>query len=121
MRAGAISGLASLKDPRAIDIGLKYIAAGNPVPVRVASIELLSQTGKGNEKAFEMLVVAIKDPSLQIQFTAIQALGSLGDERAIPHLEALVKADRLPSFGRNVINFTISRIRSANKPEEKKD
>jgi HEAT repeat protein len=58
---------------------------------------------------------------LQIQFTAIQALGLIGDERAIPALEALAKSDRLPSFGRNVINFTIVRIRNANKPEGKKD
>jgi aminopeptidase N len=61
--AGAISGLAALKDPRAIDIGLKYIAAGNAPAVRVAAIEVLSQVGKGNEKAFELLLAAIKDPS----------------------------------------------------------
>ena len=121
VRAGAITGLALLKDPRGIDVGLKHIAAGNPPAVRAASIELLSQVGKGNEKAFEMLVAALKDPSLQIQFTAIQALGSIGDARAIPALEAMAKSDRLPSFGRNVINFTIGRIRSANKTGEKKD
>jgi HEAT repeat protein len=121
VRAGAITGLALLKDPRGIDVGLKYIAAGNPPAVRAASIELLSQVGKGDEKAFEMLVAALKDPSLQIQFTAIQALGSIGDARAIPALEAMAKSDRLPSFGRNVINFTIGRIRSANKPGDKKD
>jgi hypothetical protein len=33
----------------------------------------------------------------------------------------MAKADTLPSFGRSVINFTISRIRNANKPEGKKD
>jgi serine/threonine-protein kinase len=121
VRAGAITGLALLKDPRGIDVGLKYIAAGNPPAVRAASIELLSQVGKGNEKAFELLVAALKDPSLQIQFTAIQALGSLGDARAIPALEVMAKSDRLPSFGRNVINFTIGRIRSANKTGDKKD
>ena len=98
VRAGAITGLALLKDPRAIDVGLKYIAAGNPPAVRVASIELLSQIGKGNEKAFEMLVAALKDPSLQIQFTAIQALGSIGDARAIPALEALAKERQAAQF-----------------------
>ena len=121
VRAGAITGLALVKDPRAIDTGLRYIAAGNPSAVRVAAIELLSQVGKGNEKAFELLVAALKDPSVQIQFTAVQALGLIEDARAIPALEAMVKADGLPDYGRSVINFTINRIRNANRPQGKKD
>jgi aminopeptidase N len=121
VRAGAITGLASLKDPRAIDAGLKYIVAGNPPAVRMAAIELLSEVGKGNEKAFELLIAALHDPSVQIQFTAIQALGQIGDARAIPTLEALVKTGNLPFYGKSVVNFTINRIRNANKPAEKKD
>jgi aminopeptidase N len=121
VRAGAITGLAALKDARAIDIGLKYALPGNPPAVRGASIELLSQVGKGNDKAYELIVAALRDPSLQIRFAAVQALGMLGDARAIPALEALAKTGELPSFANNVIMFTITRIRSANKPEEKKD
>jgi HEAT repeat protein len=121
VRAGAISGLAALKDPRALEVGVKYIAGGNPPAVRVAAIEVLSQVGKGNDKAFELLLAALKDPSLQIQFTAIQALGQIGDARAIPALETLAKTDSLPAFGRNVIAFTINRIRNASKQEGKKD
>lgn len=83
-RAGAITGLAFLKDSRATEIGLKYAAAGSPPAVRVAAIELLSQVGKGNDKALEALLAALKDTTLQIRFTAVQALGLLEDPRAIP-------------------------------------
>ncbi len=120
VRAGAIAGLTALKDPRAIEIGLKYAVPGNPPAVRVTLIELLSQVGKGNEKAYELIVAALKNPTLQIRFAAIQALGLLGDERAIPALEALAKTGDLPSFANNVIMFTITRIRKAHNPEEKK-
>lgn len=121
VRAGAIAGLAALKDARAIEIGLKYALPGNPAAVRVASVDLLSQVGKGNDKAYELIVAALKDPSLQIRFTAVQALGLLGDARAIPALEAMAKTGDLPNFAQNVIMFTIARIRNANKPEGKKD
>ena len=120
VRAGVISGLAALRDARAIDIGLKYAQPGNPPAVRIASIELLSQVGKGNDKAYEMFVSALKDSSLQIRFSAVQALGLLGDARAIPALEEMARAGDLPSFAQNVIMFTIARIRNASKQEEKK-
>ena len=121
VRAGAVAGLAALKDARAIDIGLKYATPGNPAAVRVAAIDLLTQVGKGNDKAYELFVSALKDPTLQIRFSAVQALGLLGDARAIPALEALAKTGEMPSFAQNIIMFTIARIRNATKPEGKKD
>jgi aminopeptidase N len=91
IRAGAMSGMAALKEPRALDLAFKYSARGNPASVRGPAFQLLAEVGKGNDRALELLTATLKEPSPEIIFNALMALGTLGDKRAIPALEQLLK------------------------------
>jgi aminopeptidase N len=115
IRAGALAGLAALKDPRSLEIGLKYAAPRNPANLRSSAFEVIAAAGKDNDRALEALVSALKERSLQIRFAAIQALGELGSARAIPALESAAKSDELPAFFKQVINGAIDRIKKTRK------
>ncbi len=121
IRAGAISGLAALGDPKALDVGLKYAAPGNPPAVRGAAFKLLASAGKGDKQALDILISALDESSLQVRFTAIQAIQAMGDPRAIPALEKLAKSDDLPSFARGFIMNVINQLKNPKKAEEKKN
>jgi aminopeptidase N len=119
--AGALAGLASLNDPRAIDIALKYAAPGNRSSVRGAALQALAHAAKGNERAFQALAAGLKDRSLEVIFNTIEAFSNLGDPRAIPLLEELANKPPagIPSGAfKQVINETINRIKNPSKTGE---
>jgi HEAT repeat protein len=121
IQAGALGGLAGLKDPRSLDAALKYAAPGNPTTLRGAAFQTLAETGKGDDRALNALLSALKEKSLQIRFNALQALGKLGDQRAIPALEELAKLPDLPPFAKPFIAGIINQLKNAKPPEEKKN
>jgi aminopeptidase N len=119
--AGALSGLAMLNDPRAIDLALKYAAPGNRSSVRAAALQALAHAAKSNERAFQALAAGLKDRSLEVVFNTIEALSNLGDPRAIPLLEELAKHPPagVPSGAfTQIINETINRIKNPGKTDE---
>src|SRR5262249_60067245 len=81
IRAGVLGGLTELKDPRALEAGLKYSTPNNSNNLRVAAFQVLGETGKGNDRALEALLSALKEKSMQERFNAVQALSKLGDQR----------------------------------------
>jgi hypothetical protein len=121
---GALAGLAALNDPRAVDLALKYAAPGNRTSLRIAAIQALAQSAKGNDRAFQALAAALKDRSLELVFNTIQALAAIGDPRAIPLLEELAAHPPagVPSGPfKQIIEDTITRIKNPGKsPEEEK-
>ena len=119
--AGALGGMASLNDPRAIDTALKYAAPGNRSSVRSAAMQALAHAAKGNERAFQALAAGLKDRSLEVVFNTIEAFSTLGDPRAIPLLEDLASHPPagVPSGAFNqVINETINHIKNPSKTED---
>ncbi|HET9529910.1 MAG TPA: M1 family aminopeptidase, partial [Blastocatellia bacterium] len=117
IRAGAMSGLAALKDPRSLDVALKYAAIGNPPNVRGSAFLLLAEVGKGNDRVLELLTSALREDSADIIFNALAALGTLGDKRAIPALEQFSKGP-LPfaipdNQARQYVNTVINRLKGS--------
>jgi HEAT repeat protein len=117
IRAGVLGGFAALKDPRALDIALKYASPADPTNLRAAAFQVLAEIGKGNDRALEALLSALKEKSLNVRFNAVQALGQLGDPRAIPALEEAAKSSDIPAFARQIITGAINQIKNA-KPKE---
>jgi aminopeptidase N len=96
IRTWTLSGLISLKDPRSLDLGIKFAGPPNPAPVRALAFQLVGQVGKGSDRALEVLLNALKEQS-PTAADAIQPLGYLGDARAIPALaEFVLRADASP-------------------------
>ncbi|HVG20486.1 MAG TPA: M1 family aminopeptidase [Blastocatellia bacterium] len=115
IRAGVLAGLAALKDPRSFEIGLKYAAPSNPDNLRASAFQVIATTGKGNDRAFEALVNVLKEKSPQARLFAIQALGTLGDARAIPALEEAAKSQNFPGPFKQVVDAVIVLIKNRNK------
>jgi aminopeptidase N len=68
IRKWTLSGLIQLKDPRSLDLAIKYAAPSNPPAVRSFAFQLIGQVGKGNDKALEFLLKTLKDePILRLR------------------------------------------------------
>ena len=73
---------------KAIDPLIMIIQDHDSKYVRGGAAEALGVIGKGNEQAFDALVRALHDLEEKVQIKAIEALGNLGDERAVEYLRA---------------------------------
>jgi aminopeptidase N len=114
VRAAAIAGLASLRDPRSMDLALQYAAPGNSFELRSQAVTLLGAIGQANPKAFDLLVATLKEKaaSMQLKFSALNAIVSLGDARAIPVLEEIAKEPGLPPFAVSFITNSIQQLKN---------
>jgi HEAT repeat protein len=68
-----------------------------------------------------MFLSVLKEKSPQARLAAVQALGKLGDQRAIPALEELKKSSDLPAFAKQIITGAINQINNAKPQEGKKE
>jgi HEAT repeat protein len=59
----------------------------NPLPVRLAAFRALGKAGKGTDDALHALTEALEKSDVVIRWEAIEALGDLGDQRAVVALE----------------------------------
>ena len=59
----------------------------NPLPVRLAAFRGLGKAGKGSDEALNTLTEALEKSDVTLRCEAIEALGELGDPRAVPALE----------------------------------
>jgi aminopeptidase N len=95
IRASALSGLAALGDKRALDLGLKYYPAGNPVAVRSAALAVLGAVGTDDPRIFPILSATLTDAAEKrnfgLFFGAAEAIVSLGDERGLAVFQELSK------------------------------
>jgi aminopeptidase N len=95
IRASGLAGLAALGDARALDFGIKYHGAPNPVAVRSAALNLIVNTGKGDSRTFGIVTAALNEGFERRSFTLMNAAGealvSLGDERALTTFQDLRK------------------------------
>jgi aminopeptidase N len=123
IRGGSMAGLAALKDPRALEIALRYAAPGHGASLRAAAYAVLGESGKGNEQAFKLLTDALKSEGLtfELDIAALQALAALGDPRAIPVLEEFQKRPDLPGPARPFIQGFITRLKNSTKGAATKD
>lgn len=112
LRGGAMRGLSMLKDPRILDMAMGYAQPGHAGGLRAASFMAMAQLGRGNDKVLQVLVSALKEPSEQIVFGALQALGQLGDARAIPDIQALEQRSDMPVFIKPFVENIVTAIKS---------
>jgi aminopeptidase N len=95
IRASALSGLEALGDKRALELGLKYSAAGNPNGVRASALGLLGATGKNDPRTFALITATFNEGfehrNFALMFGAADALVTLGDERGLAVFQDMSK------------------------------
>ncbi|HZS07138.1 MAG TPA: DUF3458 domain-containing protein [Blastocatellia bacterium] len=127
IRAGALEGMAALKDKRALDLAFKCGFGPNSENVRAAALKLALAVGKDDEaakeKVLQLLIAALKSSSLGLKFNALGGINQLGDPRALPAVEALEKegfasAGPAAGFLRQFTQATIKKLKgvAGNKP-----
>jgi HEAT repeat protein len=93
IRASALSGLAELRDKRALEYGLRYSEPGNSVQARTAALRLIGQTGGNDSAAFERLATrvrgAFQSGEYGLSVAAGEALVALGNPKGLAVLEQL--------------------------------
>lgn len=60
IRGAGLQGLAALGDKRGLDLAMKYTAATYPAGVRNSALSVIAATGKGDPRAFPLLMDAFK-------------------------------------------------------------
>jgi HEAT repeat protein len=114
IKVSALNGLAALEDPRALDLGLRYAAAGNPETVRGAAISVLAATGRQDPRVFPLVTEAFRwaaqNRSAMI-FQAGEALVAINDKRGLAFFEQLRKEFGADANLMNFINNYEQRLR----------
>lgn len=95
IRHGALEGLGSLGDDRAVPALLEWSAPGKDFESRGAAIEALASLDLKNKAITRALISYLREPYTDVKFRALFALGRRGDPDAIAPLEELVKSGDL--------------------------
>ncbi len=97
IRSNVFSGLAELRDARAIDLALAAARYGEPVVGRRAAISALGSLGAEHadrkRQVRETLTDLLDDRDFRARIAAVEALRVLGDAGAVPALERAMATD----------------------------
>ena len=92
VRAGAIDGLAALRDDRALSHLGARVRYGHPSRVRRSAVVALPKLAT-DRKTRETLELLLEDPDPLLRIDVVRALGELGDSKARPALRDRLEVD----------------------------
>ncbi|MGA8406685.1 MAG: HEAT repeat domain-containing protein [Candidatus Acidiferrales bacterium] len=95
IRRGALQGLGSLGDDRAVPALLEWSTPGKDFETRGAAIQAVAGLDLKNKAITRALISYLREPYTDVKFTTLFALGRRGDPDAIAPLEELVKSGNL--------------------------
>jgi aminopeptidase N len=111
LRNAALRSMGSLEDDKAVPLLLEWSALGKPIDSRTAAISSLARLQKDNKDITRQLASYLSEPHFPVRFASIFALGTRGDDSAIPALEALLKSDDLSIEMAPMIKRQIARLK----------
>ncbi len=95
LRNGALEGLGSLGDDRAVPLLLEWSAPGKDFETRGAAIGAVAGLDLKNKTITKTLISYLQEPYVDIKFATLFALSKRGDPDAIAPLEAMLKSGQL--------------------------
>lgn len=95
LRSAALRAMGSLADPAVVPALLEWSSPGHPSALRGTAIGSLGRVDLKNHDITTRLIAYLSEPSFDIRFSSIFALGRRGDPTAIEPLEALLKTGQL--------------------------
>ena len=101
VRSGAIDGLATLRDDRAVPLLTADVRYGHPTRVRRAAAMALPKIA-GDRRTRETLELLLDDRDPLVRIDAVRALAELGDSKARPALRDRLDTDTDPRVRRHV-------------------
>ncbi|MEO6588407.1 MAG: M1 family aminopeptidase [Pyrinomonadaceae bacterium] len=118
--SAALNGLAALGDKRSLEIGLKYAADKNqPENLRNTALKVVSATGKGDSRAYQVIFEAFKKHLDNNDFNAlsssVQAIINFADPRGQEAFDLLRAKYKDNSQIINYVTFLESQFKEAIK------
>ena len=112
LRDAALRGFGPLGDDKAVPLLLEWAAPGKPIESRTAAINSLGRLEKDNKDITKQVAAYLSEPHFPVRMASIFALGSRGDDAAIPALEDLLKSNDLSIEMVPMIKGQISRLKN---------
>ena len=116
LRSAALRALGSLGDNAAVPTLIEWSSPGKPSALRTVAITSLGRVDLKNHDITERLIAYLKEPSFDIRFATVFALGRRGDPTAIEPLEALVKSGQFSIGIPHAVEDLIEELKGKNAP-----
>jgi aminopeptidase N len=112
LRNGALEGMGSLADDRAVPLLLEWSAPGKPFDTRGAAIAAVAGLDAKNKTITKTLISYLQEPFIDIKYATLFALSKRGDPDAIAPLEAMLKSGDLNLGAAPYIQMQIDALKS---------
>ena len=118
LKRAALRAMGSLADTSAVPALMEWSSPGKRSDLRGAAIGSLGRVDLKNHEITTRLISYLNEPSFDIRFAAIFALGRRGDPAAIEPLEAMLKTGQLSIGVPHAVENLIAQLKTKNEPKK---
>ncbi len=118
LRRASLRAMGTLGDSSAAPTLLEWSSPGHPSALRGIAIEALGRVDLKNHEITARLVTYLSEPSFDIRYASIFALGHRGDPTAIEPLEALLKTGQLSISIPHRVELLIEQLKAQSVPRK---
>jgi len=116
LRIASLRAMGVLDDATLVPTLMEWSGPGKPSNLRSVAITALGRVDRKNHDITARLISYLNEPSFDIRYSSIFALGRRGDATAIEPLEALLKTTQLSLSVPHAIEGLIQQLKNANTP-----
>ena len=118
LRSAALRAMGSLGDNSVVPALLEWSSPGKPSALRGIAIGSLGRVDTKNHEITARLISYLNEPSFDVRFACIFALGHRGDPTAIEPLEALLKTSPVGIGVPHAVEDLIAQLKGQNAPQK---
>ena len=118
IRSAALRAMGSLGDASVVPTLIEWSSPGKPSDLRGIAIGALGRVDLKNHDITTRLIAYLSEPSFDIRFATIFALGRRGDPTAIGPLEALLKTGQLSIGVPHAVEDLIAQLKAQDAPQK---
>ena len=120
LRQASLRAMGSLGDDSLVPSLIEWSSPGKPSRLRSIAIGALGRVDLKNHDITARLITYLNEPSFDIRFASIFALGHRGDPTAIEPLEALLKSGQFSIGVPHSLEGLIEQLKKKNEPSAQK-
>ena len=118
IRSAALHAMGSLGDASVVPTLIEWSSPGKPSALRGIAIGALGRVDVKNHDITTRLIAYLSEPSFDIRFATIFALGRRGDPTAVGPLEALLKTGQLSIGVPHAVEDLIAQLKAQDAPQK---
>jgi aminopeptidase N len=118
LRTAALRAMGSLGDAKVVPALLEWSSPGKPSALRGVAIGSLGRVDLKNHEITQRLISYLNEPSFDVKFATVFALGRRGDPAAIEPMEALLKSGQLSIGVPHAVEDLIAELKAKAAPQK---